>query len=130
MPAMKRDTQIWDKPDPQVAQVLKALPEMQNLLSGSYEDLSGRFKNFKALAAGMKLDESGVDTKELVMKVDGSVDVPARLYTPTSQRGKLPTLIVYHGGGFCVGDLESEHIVCVKLCQIHKCLVVNVDYRL
>ena len=52
-----------------------------------------------------------------------------RLYRPTST-GLLPALVYFHGGGFVLGDLETEHDRCVDYAQRVGCLVVSVDYRL
>ena len=52
-----------------------------------------------------------------------------RLYRPT-RTGLLPALVYFHGGGFVLGDLDTEHDRCVDYAQQVGCLVVSVDYRL
>ena len=52
-----------------------------------------------------------------------------RLYRPASA-GPLPALVYFHGGGFVLGDLDTEHDRCVDYAQQTGCLVVSVDYRL
>lgn len=55
--------------------------------------------------------------------------IPVRLYR-ASDRGDLPILVFYHGGGFTIGSLESHDTVCRHLCAGADCIVVAVDYRL
>lgn len=52
-----------------------------------------------------------------------------RLYLPVST-GPLPALVYFHGGGFMLGDLDTEHDRCVDYAQQVGCVVVSVDYRL
>jgi acetyl esterase len=54
--------------------------------------------------------------------------VPARLYTPTRDRGAL--LLFFHGGGFMYGDLESHDASCRFLAERSGVRVLAVDYRL
>ena len=37
---------------------------------------------------------------------------------------------MYHGGGFCLGGLESESLFCRKVVTELDCVVIDVDYRL
>lgn len=55
-------------------------------------------------------------------------DRPARLYTPTRDRGAL--LLFFHGGGFMYGDLESHDASCRFLAERSGVRVLAVDYRL
>ncbi|XP_022861622.1 2-hydroxyisoflavanone dehydratase-like isoform X3 [Olea europaea var. sylvestris] len=60
--------------------------------------------------------------------------VQARLYLPTltEPKQKLPVLVYYHGGGFCIGSafnsLEKRYIS--MLAAEAKALIVSVEYRL
>jgi len=59
--------------------------------------------------------------------------IPARIYTPKTLRqanGLAPCLVFFHGGGWVIGDLDSHDVVCRKLADEGKLLVVSVDYRL
>jgi acetyl esterase len=42
----------------------------------------------------------------------------------------LPVLIFFHGGGWVLGDLESNDILCRRLANAGQCAVLAVDYRL
>ncbi len=53
---------------------------------------------------------------------------PARLYRPTPEASDL--LLYFHGGGFCLGDLDSHHVACQRLARASGMAVLAVDYRL
>ncbi|TWB25641.1 alpha/beta hydrolase [Nitrospirillum bahiense] len=56
-------------------------------------------------------------------------DLRLRLYTPASGT-PAPVLVYFHGGGFVMGDLDTQDMICRGLCHAAGCLVVSVDYRL
>lgn len=61
---------------------------------------------------------------------DGS-EITARIYTPHKEiQGGHPLFVIFHGGGFCIGDLENEELNSRLFCEKLGFVVVNVDYRL
>jgi acetyl esterase len=48
----------------------------------------------------------------------------------THEKGALPVLVYYHGGGWVLGDLDSHDWVCRAVANAANCAVVSVDYRL
>ena len=56
--------------------------------------------------------------------------IPIRIHRPTNppQDGS-PLFVVYHGGGFVIGGLDSEEVMCRQWVALGG-VVVNVDYRL
>ena len=59
--------------------------------------------------------------------------IPARVYTPKNPRttnGLAPVLVFFHGGGWVIGDLDSHDVVCRKLADEGRLIVISVDYRL
>lgn len=56
-------------------------------------------------------------------------DIPVRVYRPDAP-GPLGVLVYYHGGGWCIGDLETHDEVCRTLADRAGVVVVAVDYRL
>lgn len=59
--------------------------------------------------------------------------IPLRLYSPVAreaQRGLLPVLVYYHGGGWVIGDLDTHDTLCRQLANEAGCAVVSVDYRM
>jgi acetyl esterase len=55
---------------------------------------------------------------------------PIRVYTPRSSAEPLPMVTFFHGGGFCLGDLDTHDVACRRLARDADCIVVAVDYRL
>ncbi|SFN08016.1 alpha/beta hydrolase [Variovorax sp. OV329] len=59
--------------------------------------------------------------------------IPLRLYSPVArgeQKGLLPVLVYYHGGGWVIGDLDTHDTLCRQLANEAGCAVVSVGYRL
>jgi acetyl esterase len=54
---------------------------------------------------------------------------PARVYRP-SKPGPLPTIVLLHGGGFVIGDLDTHDLTARTLANGCDAVVVSVDYRL
>lgn len=57
-------------------------------------------------------------------------DVPVRLYDPRGDGKPLPAMIYYHGGGWIVGDLDSNDRALRLLAIESSCGIVSVDYCL
>ncbi|CAA7045872.1 unnamed protein product [Microthlaspi erraticum] len=70
--------------------------------------------------------------------IDKLTNVWARLYVPvvtkssSVSKSKLPLLVYFHGGGFCVGSASWScyHEFLAKLSARSRCLVMSVNYRL
>lgn len=56
----------------------------------------------------------------------------SRLYTPlmSERRAHAPLVVYFHGGGWCVGDIESYDGLCRRLASVSGCPVLSIDYRL
>jgi acetyl esterase len=56
-------------------------------------------------------------------------DIPARVYTPEGE-GPFPITMMFHGGGWVVGDVDAQDADCRMIVNAAQCIVVSVDYRL
>lgn len=56
-------------------------------------------------------------------------NIPVRIYRPESA-GTHPLIMLFHGGGWVVGDLDTEDATCRGLCRRVGAVVISVDYRL
>ncbi|OAL43430.1 hypothetical protein IQ07DRAFT_579995 [Pyrenochaeta sp. DS3sAY3a] len=56
-------------------------------------------------------------------------EIPTRWYKPKKQT-RLPVVVLFHGGGFVMGDLENEEVSSRFISHDCAALVFNVDYRL
>ncbi|KAL2863508.1 alpha/beta hydrolase [Aspergillus lucknowensis] len=59
-------------------------------------------------------------------------EVLLRAFTPAGERpaGGWPVVLYFHGGGWVLGNIDTENVVCTNLCARGECVVVTVDYRL
>ena len=55
--------------------------------------------------------------------------VPARVYRPEGD-GPFPVVMMFHGGGWVIGDLDTADRQSREVCRGAHALVVSVDYRL
>lgn len=59
--------------------------------------------------------------------------INARLYSPikcVKETEPWPVLLYFHGGGYCIGGLDSHDSLCRSLTTLTPCCVLNVAYRL
>jgi acetyl esterase/lipase len=77
------------------------------------------------------LDQSGVVIENLeIAGANGAPDIPLRIYTPEGLSEPTAALLQIHGGGFVLGNLDSELGNCLSLCRKLGAVIVSVDYRL
>lgn len=55
--------------------------------------------------------------------------IPVRVYAPDHATA-IPTIVLYHGGGFVIGDLDTHDATARRLSNDVGAVVVSVDYRL
>lgn len=114
------DTSKFPTLDPELAPVLELLPDM----SGAMEDVPAARAAIAALIPGGPVaGEEQLDISDVEHE-----GVRLRVYRPrtATTRGVL----YLHGGGFCLGDLETEHGGAVQVANEVDAVVVSVDYRL
>jgi acetyl esterase len=82
-------------------------------------------KNLAELAAAAPApDTMGMEIEDRTVPADP--DVPVRIYRPHRAQGAIVWL---HGGGFVMGDLETEHPWAVRVADGSGAVVVSVGYR-
>ncbi|HEX4189595.1 MAG TPA: alpha/beta hydrolase [Marmoricola sp.] len=86
---------------------------------------------FRMLTVGMRNPDLVVPVASVV---DGTVagaegPLPTRVYRPDAI-GLVPTVVLFHGGGFVIGDLDTHDSMARSLCAGTGSVVVSVDYRL
>lgn len=70
---------------------------------------------------------SKVEDRYIPVKENEKIKV--RIYTPEGT-GPFPIIVFFHGGGWVIGDLETNDDACRMLANNTKRIVVSVDYRL
>jgi acetyl esterase len=82
-------------------------------------------KRLAELAAAAPAPETtGMEIEDRTVPADP--DVPVRIYRPHRAQGALVWL---HGGGFVMGDLETEHPWAVRVADGSGAVVISVGYR-
>ncbi|MGW0864559.1 alpha/beta hydrolase [Streptomyces sp. NPDC002611] len=83
-------------------------------------------KSFAELATAVPApDTSGMEVEDRLVPADP--DVPVRVYRPQQAQGAL---IWMHGGGFVMGDVDTEHPWAARIAEGSGAVVVSVGYRL
>ncbi|WP_182376356.1 alpha/beta hydrolase [Nocardioides sp. WS12] len=59
----------------------------------------------------------------------GDGPLTARVFRPETD-GPVPTVVLFHGGGFVFGDLDTHEAMARSICRDTQSVVVAVDYRL
>jgi acetyl esterase/lipase len=82
-------------------------------------------KNLAALAASVPaLDTTDLQIEDRTVPADS--DVAVRIYRPHQAQGAIVWL---HGGGFVMGDLDTEHPAATRLADGSGAAVISVGYR-
>jgi acetyl esterase len=86
--------------------------------------------SFAALVVGGRSPEHVVPVKsvESVSVTGAEGELPARVYRP-DESGPLPTVVLFHGGGWVIGDLETHDNMARALARDVRAVVVSVAYR-
>lgn len=69
-----------------------------------------------------------VEKDHKVQTRDGS-EIIVRVYSGPDSHGG-PVMVMLHGGGWSLGGLDNEALLCRKWCEEFNGVCVNVDYRL
>ncbi|KAI1335657.1 esterase [Xylariaceae sp. FL0016] len=93
-----------------------------------------------ASRVGGKLIPGGTDPVPVGQKIDAHIarkessgpDVPVRVFVPEgpAPAAGWPVFLWYHGGGWVLGNIDTENSLCTNLCARAKCVVITTDYRL
>lgn len=111
-----------------LAALYEALPGGFNAIP----DIGARRETLYGMLAQMTAD---LPPNPNVALEDISIDGPAgalplRVYRPASPAATRPGMLFIHGGGMVLGNLETDHLTAVMLCETIGAVVVSVDYRL
>ncbi len=115
--------------DSELASLLEFLPDVS---LGINEPVKAR-ASFLALVAQLNadIDQHGVTIDNLTIPgPTGAPDVSIRIYSPEKLKQAQPAILHIHGGGFVIGNLDSELGSCVALCRNLGVVVLSVGYRL
>jgi acetyl esterase/lipase len=72
----------------------------------------------------------GVEISETTVTAPDGHEVTVRVYRPTSPAPTHPAYVLFHGGGWSFGSLETEHPRCLELTRRCGAVGVSVDFRM
>ena len=81
--------------------------------------------------AGPQLPVGRTDDVRISRQESTGPDILARCFTPegAAPAGGWPIMIWFHGGGWVLGDINTENVVATNLCNRGRCVVISPDYR-
>lgn len=114
--------------DPDIVPLLDLLGGAPPLHAGSPQQAREAFR---------KLTVGGLEPEHVVpvgsvkeTRIPGPAgELPARIYRP-GVAGAAPTVVLFHGGGWVVGDLDTHDNLARSICRDCSTVVVSVEYRL
>ena len=112
--------------DPQVAALLAPAPEGFEMTSLPVDVLRKYVR--ESSTAYPRLDVPLASVADRMIPGPGGA-LPVRVYMPVGV-GPFPLVVYFHGGGWVVGDLDTQDMICRGLCHGASAVVVSVDYRL
>lgn len=86
------------------------------------------------MAAGINAEAppiDGIDTEDRhVPGPGGAPDVAVRVYRPVSASQPLPALLWMHAGGWMIGGIAMDDLMCRQLAKDVQTVIVSIAYRL
>lgn len=114
--------------DPQLESLLSLIAAAPSMADETPEEARSGFRtltiNFRK---PQDIPEVGSVEDSEVAGAEGPLR--ARVYRPGST-GPHPTIALFHGGGWVIGDLDTHDALARSLCRDTEAVVVSVDYRL
>ena len=132
---MSRDSTPWPwdlDPDPRLTD-----PEAARLFAERARDtrghLPGRRAGIEVARARVRRSGRGPVSDEVLQVADTTVrgaagPLPARTYVPRD--GSRATVLHLHGGGWALGDLDSDDLLCRRIAAQAGVCVLSLGYRL
>jgi len=121
---------VVDKLDPQyVAFYNKHLLNAQQV---HYQPISASRVGGKIIPGGSDNLPVGSTQDFLIQRQETKgPDVKVRCFTPEGEApsGGWPAMVYYHGGGWVLGNIDTENAVCTNMCKRAGVVVITTDYR-
>lgn len=112
--------------DPQIAAMFEGQPEWGPVRTVPLDVLRAAVRGASVKLPPLPATLAGVEDRT-IPGPGGAI--PVRIYTPEGT-GPFPVTVYFHGGGFVVGDLDTQDMIARALCDGARTLVISVDYRL
>ncbi|KAG9504933.1 hypothetical protein J7337_004914 [Fusarium musae] len=117
--------------DGQLNEIIKANPALAAHSLGDVLDVPAARKQLLAMASrNPPVNLEGIEKSEIHIPVRDGSNIRAIIYKPeASLCSDSPLVILYHGGGWCLGTAEFEEPRAAKLVRNHGAVVLSVGYR-
>ncbi|GAB2743474.1 alpha/beta hydrolase [Nocardioides pakistanensis] len=115
--------------DPHIAPLLELLTAVPPMHAGSPEQAREAFRKLTVDARSPE-NVVPVGAVEDITIPGPAGDLAARVYRPAVEATGLPTVMLFHGGGWVIGDLDTHDNMARSICRDCSAVVVSVDYRL
>ncbi|CAK3950345.1 related to sterigmatocystin biosynthesis lipase esterase STCI [Lecanosticta acicola] len=130
-----RDASKWTSfadPDPEYLETIQAMGGAPNLAAfDNIADLRKFLARSKAAMSDGYGGIPGVKEEDHQIPMRDGHRITVRVYSPeTKPSGGSPLGVVLHGGGWCLGGLVGEELLCRLMASKLGMVAVNVDYRL
>jgi acetyl esterase len=112
--------------DPQIAAMVAAAPPFPPLREIPIEALRKALRETAARRPQVEADLAQVEDRTIPGPAG---ELPVRIYTPRGM-GPFPIVVYFHGGGFAVGDLDTQDVIPRTMAAGSESVVMSVAYRL
>ncbi len=112
--------------DPHIAPLLDLLASVPSMSEETPEQAR---EGFRQLTLGSRRHVVEVASVSELVIPGPAGDLAARVYRPEAE-GPVPTVVLFHGGGWVIGDLDTHDNMARSICRDCSAVVVSVDYRL
>ena len=118
------------KPDPQTQSLLQGMAAAGGPALSEMSVTEARHA-LKEMSRAMDLPEVGVGRVEDRRVPGAGREIPVRIYwpQPAASAAPAPIVLLFHGGGFALGDIETHDHMARHYCSRAGVIVINVDYR-
>jgi acetyl esterase len=113
--------------DPQIAEMLSTMPEWPGVRGVPLEMLRQSVRQ-SSIQIPPAADAIVARTEDRMINGPGG-NLPIRIYWPEGD-GAKPITVYFHGGGYVVGDLDTQDMIARAFCAWADSIIISVDYRL
>lgn len=113
--------------DPELAPIVAALPELDIT---DIPAARAMMTQMREQQPAFEMPDSLSVGKHRVPGPDGAPEVELTVVTPTSTTGPMPALYWIHGGGFVLGDAETDVATIAPIAHRLGAVAISVEYRL
>lgn len=117
--------------DRELEEPIKRMLDGPEMDLGNTSDARIRSDQMSALMVKQRKEFKGIISKDReIPGLPGAPELGIRIYQAEKKLGVTPILLWIHGGGYVVGDMELDDLLCRQLALAGQCSVASVNYRL